>query len=252
MLRTANPALREQIFENAAATGFAESTMTIVGTARKAGILLLLVILTAGFTWRLFYGAADAVSGAAEVMPWMMVGIIGGLIVAIVTIFKREWAMITAPIYALLEGLALGGISSIFEEAFPGIVMPAVGLTFGTLAVMLIIYANRWIQVTEKFRIGIVAATGAICLVYLATFVMNLFGTTIPYIHSGGPIGIIFSVVVIVIAALNLVLDFDLIERGSEMGAPKYMEWYGAFGLMVTLIWLYLEFLRLLAKMRQR
>ena len=252
MFRTANPALREQIFENAAATGFAESTMTIVGTARKAGILLLLVILTAGFTWRLFYGAADVVSGAAAVMPWMMVGIFGGLIVAIVTIVKRDWAMITAPIYALLEGLALGGISAIFEQAYPSIVMPAVGLTFGTLAVMLIIYANRWIQVTEKFRIGIVAATGAICLVYLATFVMNLFGTTIPYIHSGGPIGIIFSVVVIVIAALNLVLDFDLIERGSEMGAPKHMEWYGAFGLIVTLIWLYLEFLRLLAKMRQR
>jgi len=252
MFRTANPALREQIFENAAATGFAESTMTIVGTARKTGILLLLVILTAGFTWRLFYGAADVASGAAAVMPWMMVGIFGGLIVAIVTIIKRDWAMITAPIYALLEGLALGGISAIFEQAYPSIVMPAVGLTFGTLAVMLIIYANRWIQVTEKFRIGIIAATGAICLVYLATFVMNLFGTTIPYIHSGGPIGIIFSVVVIVIAALNLVLDFDLIERGSEMGAPKYMEWYGAFGLMVTLIWLYLEFLRLLAKMRQR
>jgi len=251
-MRAGNPTLNEKVFENAASVDFADSTMTVIGSARKTGILLMLAVLTAGITWKLFYGAATVEAGAAIVMPLMMVGIFGGLIVALVTIFVKHWAMITAPIYALLEGLALGGISAIFEQMYPNIVMPAVGLTFGTLAMMLIIYTNRWVRVTNKFRIGIMAGMGAIFLVYMLSFVMNLFGTGMPYIHSAGPIGIGFSVIVIGFAAFSLLLDFDLIEKGSKMGAPKYMEWYAAFGLMVTLVWLYLEFLRLLAKLRSR
>jgi uncharacterized YccA/Bax inhibitor family protein len=159
---------------------------------------------------------------------------------------------VTAPIYAVLEGLFLGGISAIFEMSYPGIVIQAVALTFGTLFCLLAAYKSRLIKVTENFKLGIVAATGAICLIYLVSIIMGFFGASIPMIHSSGPLGIGFSLFVVTIAALNLVLDFDFIERGSEMGAPKYMEWYGAFGLVVTLVWLYIEILRLLSKLRRR
>jgi uncharacterized YccA/Bax inhibitor family protein len=177
---------------------------------------------------------------------------IGGLIAALVTIFKKSWAGITTPLYALFEGLVLGGLSAIFEAQFPGIVLQAVGLTFGTLFCLLLAYSTRLIRATENFKLGVVAATGAIALIYLASFVLRLFGINIPYIHDGGLIGIAFSLFVVVVAALNLVLDFDFIESGAANGAPKYMEWYGAFGLMVTLIWLYIEMLRLLSKLRSR
>jgi uncharacterized YccA/Bax inhibitor family protein len=160
--------------------------------------------------------------------------------------------MFTAPLYAILEGLFLGALSSFLEAQFNGIVVQAVGLTFAIFICILLIYRTGIIKVTDNFRIGIVAATGGIALIYLVTIVMNLFGTTIPYIHSSGPIGIGFSVFVIIIATLNLVLDFDFIEHGVDMRAPKYMEWYAAFGLMVTLVWLYIEILRLLAKLRSR
>ncbi len=170
-----------------------------------------------------------------------------------VTIFKKEWSPVTAPIYALLEGLLLGGISAMFDQKYPGIAIQAVGLTFGTLFVLLLAYSARIIKVTQKFALGIVAATGGIALFYFAQMILGFFH--IPFLSSvngSGPIGIIFSLVVVAIAALNLVLDFDFIERGVNYGAPKYMEWYGAFGIMVTLIWLYLEILRLLAKSRSR
>ena len=185
-------------------------------------------------------------------MPWVLVGAIGGFIVAIVTTFKKEWAPVTAPIYAVLEGLFLGGISATFEARFPGIVVQAVALTFGTLFCLLMAYKSRLIQVTQKFLMGVFAATGAIALFYLVSIVLSFFKIQIPFVYGSGIAGIIFSLVVVVIAALNLVLDFDFIENGAEHGAPKYMEWYGAFALMVTLVWLYLEILRLLSKVRDR
>ena len=169
-----------------------------------------------------------------------------------ITAFKKTWSPVTAPIYALLEGLFLGALSSMMEQRFPGIVIQAVGLTFGTLFALLFAYKSGLIRATENFKLGIVAATGGIMLVYMATIVLGFFGIGIPYIHGSGTVGILFSLFVVVIAALNLVLDFDFIETGAKMGAPKYMEWYGAFGLVVTLIWLYLEMLRLLAKLASR
>jgi len=182
----------------------------------------------------------------------LWVGVGGGLIFALVTVFKKQWSGVTAPIYALLEGLALGGISAALNARFPGIAIEAVSLTFGTLLVLLVAYRSRLIRVTAKFRLGVVAATGAILLFYVAEMVLGFFGIRFAAINGSGPIGIGVSLVIVVVAALNLVLDFDFIERGVQAGAPKYMEWYGAFGLMVTLVWLYLEMLRLLAKINSR
>lgn len=245
-MRTANPALNKKTFANLAYASDTEQ-MTIQGTVNKTFFMLLLLLVTASFTWR-----AYGTSGVEAVYPWMIGGVIGGLIVALVTIFKKTWAPITAPLYALLEGLFLGGLSSILEARFPGIVLQAVGLTFGTLFALLFVYKSRIIRVTENFKMGIVAATGGIFLVYMANLVLGIFGISIPFIHGSGTFGILFSLFVVVIAALNLVLDFDFIESGAEQGAPKFMEWYGAFGLMVTLIWLYIEILRLLVKLQSR
>ena len=185
-------------------------------------------------------------------MPLGLLGMIGGLIVAVVTIFKKTWAPITAPIYALLEGLVLGSVSAMFEVRFPGIAIQSVGLTFGTLIALLLVYRSGLIKVTDNFRLGVVAATGGIALFYVATMILGFFGVRFPSIYGAGPLGIGISVFVVIIAALNLVLDFDFIESGARQGAPKYMEWYAAFGLMVTLIWLYLEILRLMSKLRSR
>lgn len=245
-MRTSNPAMIR--FQQLDKAGWYTETMSIQGTIIKTGVLLLLVLLSAGYTWTLFYKTGQV----ASVTPWMWGGILGGLVMALATVFKPTWAPITAPLYALLEGLFIGGISATLDAAYPGIAIQAVGLTFGTCAVMLAIYLSGIIEVTDKFRMGIVAATGAIALVYLATIVLGFFGISIPYIHQGGVIGILFSLAVVGIAALNLVLDFDLIERGAKAGAPRYMEWYGAFALMVTLVWLYIEILRLLSKIRER
>jgi uncharacterized YccA/Bax inhibitor family protein len=243
-MRTSNPALTEKAFRGQVAIGDA---MTLQGTVNKTGLLLLCVVATAAWTWGLSHSEAP---GAA--LPWMMGGVFGGFVVALVTIFKKEWSPITAPVYALLEGLALGGISAIFERTYPGVAMQAVGLTFGTLFIMLLAYKTGMIRATQKFKLGVIAATGGIAVLYLVEMVLGLFHVTVPAINGSGPLGIAFSLFVVVIAALNLVLDFDLIETGVQGGAPKYMEWYGAFALMVTLIWLYLEILRLLAKARRR
>lgn len=218
----------------------------------KTALLLAIVVATAAWTWGLFFGAASPDLGWAAVVPWMLGGLLGGLVVAIVTVFKPQWAMVTGPLYAALEGLFIGGLSAMMELQFPGIVVQAVGLTFGTAAAMLVAYSSRLIQVTEKFRLGVVAATGGIALIYLATLILGLFGIRIPYIHESGLIGIGFSLFVVVIAALNLVLDFDLIEQSARQGAPKFMEWYGAFALVVTLVWLYIEIMHLLSKLRSR
>ena len=223
--------------------------MTLQGTVNKTGILLALLVICAFYTWNIFFQTGNP----AAVMPLALGGAIGGLIFALITIFKKTWAGITAPIYAGLEGLFLGGISAIFEAQYPGIVIQATGLTLGTLASLLLLYKMGIIKPTENFRLMIVSATMGIGVLYLISFVMNMFGSTgIGFIHSNGLFGIGFSLFVVAIAALNLVLDFDFIEQGAEQGAPKYMEWFGAFALMVTLIWLYLEMLRLLAKLRSR
>jgi uncharacterized YccA/Bax inhibitor family protein len=244
-MRTSNPVLNEKRFE-----GFAElgGSMTLQGTVNKTGLLLLCAIASAAWTWHLF---ADSHSAAA-VMPWMWIGGIGGFVCALITVFKKEWSPVTAPAYALLEGLALGSISSLLELRFPGIAIQAVSLTFGTLLVLLVAYRSGVIKVTEKFRLGIVAATGGIMVFYLLQFGLGFFGVRFTSVNGSGVIGIGFSLIVVGIAALNLVLDFDFIENGVRMGAPKYMEWYGAFGIMVTLVWLYLEIVRLLTKLQRR
>jgi uncharacterized YccA/Bax inhibitor family protein len=247
MMRTANPALNENTFLNVHDQAYGGQTMTIEGTVSKTGILLMLVMATAAFTWRGY------LNGAEQVMIWMIGGIIGGLIFAIITSFKPAIAMYTAPAYALCEGLALGGISAQAQVmSGQAIVIQAVALTFGILLALLVVYRLGLIKATENFKLGVAAATGGIFLAYIATMVLGLFGVSVPFIHESGMIGIGFSLFVVVIASLNLVLDFDFIENGAERGAPKYMEWYGAFGLMVTLIWLYLEILRLLSKLQSR
>jgi uncharacterized YccA/Bax inhibitor family protein len=247
LMRTSNPTLNENAFRSEG-VAYGQEAMTIQGTVNKTGVLLLCSILTATWTWNTFLHSRSPES----VMGPLVLGAIGGFVVAIVTVFKKNWAPITAPLYALLEGLVLGGISAMFELRFPGLPIQAVSLTFGVLIVMLLAYRSGLIPVTDKLRLGIVAATGGIAVFYFAEFILGFFGIHFTTINGSSPIGIGFSLVVVVIASLNLVLDFDFIERGARAGAPKYMEWYGAFGLMVTLIWLYLEILRLLAKLRDR
>lgn len=252
-MRSGNPALQESTFLDIGSGAVVTrdgAAMTLNGTVGKTASLLLLALLTAAFAWYHAVGADGAPTPAAGM--YAMGGAIGGLVFALVTVFKKEWAAVTAPLYALLEGFFLGAISAVYEARFDGIVFQAVLLTFGTLFALLMAYRSGLIKATENFKLGVVAATGGIALVYLATMVLGFFDIQIPYIHQSGLIGIGFSLFVVVIAALNLVLDFDFIENGVEHGAPKYMEWYGAFGLMVTLVWLYVEFLRLLSKLQSR
>lgn len=245
-MRTSNPIFNDKIYRQGAFG--AQETMTIQGTVNKTGILLMLLFVSATWIWGQFFQNPIGFNPA----PYIMGGVIGGLVVALITFFKKEWSMFTSPIYALLEGLALGGISAQFEMQFPGMVLQAVALTFGILFALLMIYKTGLITVTDKFRKGVFAATGGIFLVYLISFVMSFFGMPMPYLHEGGMIGIGLSLFIIVVASLNLVLDFDFIEKGSQMGAPKYMEWFSAFGLLVTLVWLYIEVLRLLSKINRR
>lgn len=245
MLRTTNPALNAKVLKGVERS-YGEDAMTVNGAINKTGILLLLVVLSASWVWRGFYAQS------LNVMTWMLVGIIGGLIAAIVTIFKKEWSPVSAPVYAILEGFALGGISAIFQKQYPGIAFQAVLLTFAVLICMLIAYRTGMIKVTEKFRAGIIAATFGIFIFYMLTMVLSLFGVRMPIYYGNSMLSIGISVFIVIIAALNLVLDFDFFDKGTEAGLPKYMEWYAAFGLMVTLIWLYLEILRLLAKINSR
>jgi len=245
LLRSTNPALKESAFAGAIPTG---ETMTIQGTVNKTGLLLLFVVATAAWTWGLAHSETPEAT-----YPWMIGGLIGGLIVALVTIFKKEWSPVSAPIYALLEGLVLGGISAIFERSYPGIAVQAISLTFGVMFVMLLAYKFRIVQATRGFKLGVIAATGGIAIVYAINMVMSLFfHTQMSFLYAATPLGIGISLFVVIVASLNLIIDFDMIETGARMGAPKYMEWYGAFGLMVTLIWLYMEMLRLLSKVRRR
>ncbi len=233
--------------------------MRMGGVVSASAVLLLLVVVAGWFGWQAVevVEGTDAVTGErvvvdASIPPWIFGAVILGFVLALVTIFVPKAARVTAPMYAVAEGVFLGAISHYYELAYDGIVLQAVGLTVGVFATMLFLFATRVIRVTRKFMIGVMAATGAVALVYLASFVVRLLGSDIPFIHDAGPIGIGFSLAVVVIAALNLVLDFDFVEKGVAMRAPRHMEWYAAFGLLVTLVWLYLELLRLLSKLRSR
>lgn len=248
LMRTSNPALHAQTFRGLEAAGTAAEAMTLGGTVNKCGILLVLVAAAAAWSW----GQFTTPETASRALSYLVACALGGLAVAVVIVFKKSWAPVLAPVYALLEGVVLGVISAIYEARFQGIVFQAVLLTFGVAFALLLAYKSGIVRATENFKLGVVAATGGIALIYLVGLVLNFFGKGIPYIHESGPIGIGFSVFVVIVAAMNLVLDFDFIEKGAAQGAPKYMEWYGAFGLMVTLIWLYLEILRLLGKARGR
>ncbi len=216
--------------------------MTLQGAINKTGILLLLCVGAAGFSW-----THPELSG-----PLVLIGLLGGLIACLVGTFKPATSPIAAPIYAVLEGLALGAISQMFEIRAPGIVVNAMLLTFGVLAVMLMLYTSRTIRVTDKLVKGIFAATGAVMLVYVVDMVLSMFGVRMPLIHESGWLGIGISVVIAGIAAFNLLIDFAMIENGVSNGSPKYMEWYCGMALLVTLVWLYLELLRLLSKLRSR
>lgn len=239
-MRSGNPAISEKTFQNVAQAVPGDGAMTISGTVNKTIVLFLLLLLGASISWY----------QPSQIFIWG--GAIGGFIVAMITIFKKEWAPVTAPVYAGLEGLFLGGISLMYANMYDGIVYNAVTLTLGTFAAMLLAYRSGWIEVTKKFRMGVIAATGGIFLVYIASFILGFFGINLSLIHGTGTMSIVFSFIIVGVAALNLVLDFDMIEKGAEANAPKYFEWYTSFGLMVTLIWLYIEILRLLAKFQRR
>lgn len=248
-MQTSNPALQQDTFSRFGYGTSAADSMTMQGVVWKTAVLLLITIISAGWMWAQF---AKSGGNAAALSPWMIGSALAGLAIAVVTVFKPAWAPTTAPLYALVEGLFVGGLSAVMEASFPGIVIKATMLTFGTLFVMLGAYQSGLIKATDKLKMGIVAATGGIALVYIVSMVLGMFGVNVPYIYGGGVIGIGFSLFVIVIAALNFILDFDFIEQGTRRGVPKYMEWYAGFAMMVTLIWLYVEFLRLLSKLNSR
>ncbi len=247
-MKSSNPALLSNPFSGFGLVSESEA-MTARGTVNKTLILLSLVLLPAAWVWRKFYLSGEHVE---VIQSWMTIGLIGGLIFSLVTIFKKNWAPLTAPLYSVMQGLFLGGISCLMEKAYPGIVTQAVSLSIGTLLVMLMVYQAGWVRPTERFKGGVIAATGAIALVYAASLILGFFNISISLINGSSLFGILFSLFVVGIAALNLILDFEFIQQGSRAGIPKYMEWYGAFALMVTLIWLYIEILRLLAKLSDR
>ncbi len=243
-MRSGNPVLQDRIFDNAIATSDTR-TMTVGGTVQKTAFLLALTLGTAIWSW-------TRVS-PQNIGPLVIGGAIAGLVVAIIISLNPKSAPLLSPVYALVEGVVIGTLSMVFEAQYPGIVIQAAGLTFATAFALLGAYSTGMIKVTHKFRMGIVAATGGIALMYLVSMATRLFGGGgLAFLHSSGPLGIGVSLVIVTVAALNLVLDFDFIDRGASQGAPRYLEWYGAFALIVTLIWLYLEMLRLLSKFQRR
>jgi uncharacterized YccA/Bax inhibitor family protein len=249
LFKSGNPALTKDTFQEVEKIAKGdENVMTLQGTVNKTAILLIAVIIPALYTWDLFTSTLDF----STIMPYFWTGTIGGLILAFIIVYNMDWSPFLAPLYAILQGLCLGGLSAAMNHKFPGIVMQALLLTFGICVVLLIIYKLKIIKPTENFKLIVASATGGLALYYLASFGLSFAGAELPFIHENTTGGIIFSLFAVVIASMNLVVDFDFIEKGAESRAPKYMEWYGAFGLMVTIIWLYLEILRLLAKSRKK
>jgi uncharacterized YccA/Bax inhibitor family protein len=264
--KSSNPALNDKAFERAieAEAGWAAGTlttdrpaappvertdtMTVNGTVWATAALLVLVVAAGIYGWN----SVEVVSETVSWPGWMFPLALVAFGVAIVTCFKPHLARFTAPVYALLQGAFLGAISAVYDAAWDGIVLQAVSLTIGVFAVMLFLYATRIIKVTERLRMGVIAATGAIVLVYVVNLVLSLFDASVPFLHDSGPVGILISLVIVGVAAFNLLLDFDFVERGVAAGAPRQLEWYAAFGLVITIIWLYLELLRLLGKLQGR
>lgn len=249
IFKSGNPTLTQKMFDKSLSIeADVQGTMTVRGTINKFGFLMIMIIAGAAYNWHMFEEGKQA-----TVTTLMMVGIFGGLITAIAISFKPNWAGYLSPLYGLLEGLFIGGISAIlnaaFAEKYPGLIMQAVGLTFGVAIAMFLLYNFRIIKATEKFKSVIFTATLGIGIFYLLTMLLNLFGVTVSFMYDSSLLSIGISLFIVAIAALNLILDFDMIEQGAERGAPKFMEWYGAFGLLITLVWLYLEILRLLSKL---
>lgn len=239
-----NPVLKEKTFQQAHQLEYTE-TMTMNGVIGKMAFLLAMVLAAAVYSWGQF-------AKGENVMPLVLGGAIGGLIIGLVITFKKEWSPYLAPAYALAQGLFLGAISAFYGSLYDGIVLQAVGITIATFIAMLVLYRARIIRATEKFKAIIFTATAGIAIFYLIAFGLGFFNIHIPFLHEGSMVGIIFSLVVTVVAALNLILDFDMIENGVAQGAPKFFEWFGSFALLVTLVWLYLEVLRLLSKVNSR
>ncbi len=244
MMNSSNPTLSENSFNSVGVDN--ANPMTLQGTVNKSAFLLALVLLPAYFTWQKFM--TDSTAAA----PWMWGGLICGIIFCLITCFKKEWSAVTAPLYAVSEGLLLGALSAMYETQFHGIVLQAVLLTTGTLFGMLGLYTTRIIQPTKKFMMGVFAATAGIALTYLIGMVLSMFGIRLGFLYGNGWFSIGISFVIVIVAALNLIIDFGVIEHGVASRAPKYMEWYASFGLLVTLVWLYLEILRLLSKLASR
>ncbi|MCF6402301.1 Bax inhibitor-1/YccA family protein [Chitinophaga filiformis] len=244
LFQSNNPVFNEKVLQKVGSSQ-AEGTMTIKGTINKMAFLLVLVLAAAVYAW-------GAPARQQDLTPFLLGGGIGGFVLALIIIFKKEWAQYLAPAYALAEGLFLGVISVLYSNIYEGIVLQAVGITFATFFAMLVLYSARIIRATERFKAIVFTATAGIALFYLLAFVLSFFNINIPFLHEGGTWGILFSLVVVTVAALNLIIDFDLVETGAAQGAPKYFEWYASFGILVTLIWLYLEILRLLSKLSKR
>jgi uncharacterized YccA/Bax inhibitor family protein len=247
LTRTGNPGLNDRTFSGLPRVSLGEA-MTLQGTINKSFLLLVVLLASALWPWSQFFTSGNP----AAVYPAMLVGAVAGLVLALIISFKATLAPYLSIPYAACEGLVIGGVSAVLEKRYPGIAIQAVGLTAGVMAALLLAYTLRIIRVTQRFRAIVVGATGAIALLYLVSFVLGLFHVAVPFLNDASPLSMGVSLVIIGVAALNLVLDFDLIESGVAQGAPRYMEWYAAFGLLVTLVWLYLEILRFLSKARQR
>lgn len=250
LFQSGNPTLSQKIF-NRSITQDEAGTMTVRGSIMKFGFLLFMVIAGAAYTWHLYY-----TNQQSTMMTLLWVGVIGGLVSVVAISFKPTLAQYLSPLYGILEGFVLGAISAILNEAFsekyPGLVLQAVGLTFGVAIAMFLLYNFRVIKATQRFKSTVFAATLGIAIFYGLTLLLRLFHVNIPFMYDSSMLGIGISIFIVAIAALNLIIDFDMIEQGAKMGAPKFMEWYGAFGLLVTLIWLYLEILKLLSRFAGR
>ncbi|HYJ63787.1 MAG TPA: Bax inhibitor-1/YccA family protein [Parafilimonas sp.] len=248
--QSGNPTLSQKIFDRSLEQSDG-SVMTVRGAINKFGFLLFMVVAGAAYTWHLYYNNQQQ-----TMMTLMWVGLIGGLISVIAISFKPTLARYLSPAYGILEGFVLGALSAILNDAFaekyPGLVIQAVGLTFGVAIAMFLLYNFRVIKATQKFKSVVFAATAGIAIFYVLTLVLGLFHVNIPFMYDSSMFGIGLSIFIVAIAALNLIIDFDMIEQGAASGAPKFMEWYGAFGLLVTMIWLYIEILRLLSRFAGR
>ncbi|HEY9676854.1 MAG TPA: Bax inhibitor-1/YccA family protein [Drouetiella sp.] len=248
MIKSSNPAFRKEAWQREG-TNVGGGTMTLNGTALKAGLLGALLVVSAAVPWHMFFSTNASVSALT---PYMLVGLLGGLITAFATIYNKHLAPILSPLYAIFEGLALGAISAIFEYRYPGVAIMAIGTSFAVLGAFLFAYSTKIVRPSANFLQAVMLATGGIALYYIAALVMSLFGMHMPLMNDSGWLSIGVSIFTSLIAGLNLFIDFNFIEESCEQGAPKYMEWYGAFGIMLTMVWLYMELLRLMAKLRSR